>query len=171
LAAENIEGPIFVSIGDEQRLNAFLEKNPNIPRDKIFADGYDFAAYKEAGFGRFDEKPEEVIEKVEPKAVQLGGVQGWWTYLTSFAPLAPVTPDMKFPEMFTPEGLFWVGGTFVVGGNEISYRWDDRIPGDHPDAEDVLLTAKEAAKTTFTPLKPFFQKLFGLFDERKKKHT
>jgi hypothetical protein len=157
MAAENIEGPIFVSIGDEKRLNEFLDKNPNVPRDKMFVDGYDFAAYKEAGFGRFDEKPKEVTEYVKAKPVELGGIEGWWTYLTSFAPLAPVTEDMKFPEMFTPEGLFWVGGTFVVQGNEIVYRWDDRISGDHPDAVEVVAIAKEAASAPTTERKfPFF---------------
>jgi hypothetical protein len=41
--------------------------------------------------------------------------------------------------------LFWVGGTMVVQGDEIVYRWDDRISGDHPNASKVLAIAKEAA--------------------------
>mmetsp|Transcript_25804 Transcript_25804/g.74295 ORF Transcript_25804/g.74295 Transcript_25804/m.74295 type:complete len:286 (+) Transcript_25804:15-872(+) len=142
-----IKGPIFVSIGDEDRLNAFLLKNPEIPAENFFVDGYDFSAYREAGFGRFDEKPKEIIENVRPKPANFGGFQGWWTFLTSFIPLAPVTPDMKFPENLTPEGLFWVGGTFVVNGNDIIYRWNDRISGDHPEASDILEIAKNAAAT------------------------
>lgn len=146
----DIVGPIYVSIGDKDRLNAFLDKNPNIPRSQMVVDGYDFAAYKKAGFGRFDEKPNSVTDKVEPKPIILGGVQGWWNFLTSFAPLAPVTPDMGFPEMLTPEGLFWVGGTMVVKGNEVVYRWDDRISGDHPDggAAKVLQIARETAASS-----------------------
>jgi hypothetical protein len=140
-----VVGPIYVSIGDQQRLNAFLEKNPDVPRSQIFVDGYDFSAYKEAGFGRFDEKPSSVTEGVVPRPIELGGWKGWWTFLSSFAPLAPVTPDMKFPEMLTPEGLFWVGGTLVIKGDEIVYRWDDRISGDHPDASKVLAIAREAS--------------------------
>jgi hypothetical protein len=143
-----IVGPIYVSIGDEQRLNAFLDKNPDVPRSQMVVDGYDFDAYKKAGFGRFDEKPKSVTDNVVPKPIRLGGWKGWWTFLTSFAPLAPVTPDMEFPEMLTPEGLFWVGGTMVVRGDEIVYRWDDRISGDHPDASSVLAIAKDAEAGT-----------------------
>ena len=140
-----ITGPIFVSIGDEDRLTAFLDKNPDVPRSQMVVDGYDFEAYRQAGFGRFDEKPASVTDGVKPKPITLGGVKGWWTFLSSFMPLAPVTPDMEFPEMLTPEGLFWVGGTMVVQGDDIVYRWDDRISGDHPDAADVLAIAKDAA--------------------------
>jgi hypothetical protein len=157
-----IVGPIFVSIGDAGRLNAFLDKNLDIPRSQMVVDGYDFAAYKQAGFGRFDEKPKSITDNVEPKPIVLGGVKGWWTFLTSFAPLAPVTPDMKFPEMFTPEGLFWVGGTMVVKGNEIVYRWNDRISGDHPDggAAKVLQIARDASASP-DPKDNLFSKFFG----------
>lgn len=145
MAEAQIEGPIFVSIGDPARLNVFLSKNPEVSPDTFFVDGYDFAAYKEAGFGRFDEKPKEVTEGVKAKPAAFGGLKGWWTFLTNFIPLAPVTPDMKFPENLTPEGLFWVGGTFVMAGGDIIYRWDDRISGDHPEARDVLEFAKAQA--------------------------
>lgn len=144
LAEAGIEGPIFVSIGDKDRLQAFLATNPEISADKFFVDGYDFEAYKQAGFGRFDEKPKEITENVKPKPAQLGGIQGWWTFLTNFLQLAPVTPDMKFPENLTPEGLFWVGGTIVIKGDDIVYRWDDRISGDYPEASEIV----EIAKTT-----------------------
>jgi len=145
MAEAQIEGPIFVSIGDPDRLNAFLDKNPEISPDSFFVDGYDFTAFREAGFGRFDEKPKEITANVKTKEARLGGGKGWWTFLTSFIPLAPVTPDMKFPENLTPEGLFWVGGTFVVKKDDIVYRWDDRIAGDHPDTADVLRIAKAKA--------------------------
>ena len=142
---KKIVGPIYVSIGDPDRLNGFLEKHPYIPRDTMFVDGYDFSAYKEAGFGRFDEKPKEITDKAEAKPLRFGGLGGWWTFLSNFMQLAPVTEDMKFPEMFTPPGLFWVGGTFVVRGDDIIYRWDDRISGDHPEASEVLAIAQDAA--------------------------
>lgn len=138
-----INGPIFVSIGDKDRLNAFLLTNPEIAAENFFVDGYDFEAYKKAGFGRFDEKPKEITDNVKPKPAKLGGIQGWWTFLTNFMQLAPVTPDMKFPENLTPEGLFWVGGTIVIKGDEIVYRWDDRISGDHPEASEIVEIAKK----------------------------
>jgi hypothetical protein len=145
-----VVGPIFVSIGDENRLQAFLDKHPDISPSQIAVDGYDFAAYKKAGFGRFDKKPESVTQDVIPKPIKLGGWRGWWTFLSSFMPLAPVTPDMKFPEMLTPEGLLWVGGTIVIQGDEIVYRWDDRISGDYPDASKVLAIARDAAESLRT---------------------
>jgi hypothetical protein len=156
-----IEGPIFVSIGDPDRLNTFLSKNPELPSDKFFVDGYDFAAFKEAGFGRFDEKPKSITANVKAKPAAFGGPKGWWIFLTSFIPLAPVTPDMKFPEKLTPEGLFWVGGTFVVAGDDITYRWDDRISGDHPDAIDVLdiARAEASARSVSSVVAPEFPDL------------
>lgn len=159
--AEEITGPIFVSIGDPDRLNDFLEKNPNIPRNQIFVDGYDFKAYRQAGFGRFDEKPKELIADVNPQPVVLGGFQGWKTFLSSFMTLAPVTEDMKFPEMLSPEGIMWVGGTFVVRDNDMVYRWNDRIAGDHPEASEVLKVAKEAGSVS-RKKELSFQNLFGL---------
>lgn len=161
LSEAGVDGPIFVSIGDKDRLNAFLLKNPEISPEKFFVDGYDFAAYKQAGFGRFDEKPKEVTENVKPKPAEFGGISGWWNFLTSFIPLAPVTPDMKFPENLTPEGLFWVGGTFVVRGGDIVYRWDDRISGDHPEASEVLDIAKNAAAAKPSVRMPALPDFFG----------
>jgi hypothetical protein len=143
-----VVGPIFVSIGDENRLMAFLDKHPDISPSQIVVDGYDFAAYKQAGFGRFDQKPTSVNDGVIAKPINLGGWTGWWTFLTSFMPLAPVTPEMKFSEMLSPEGLFWVGGTIVIRGDEIVYRWDDRIAGDYPDASKVLAIARDAAEAS-----------------------
>ena len=144
LSDAGIEGPIFVSIGDPDRLKAFLLNNPEISPNNFFVDGYDFEAYKKAGFGRFDEKPREITDNVKPKPAELGGIQGWWTFLTNFMQLAPVTPDMKFPENLTPEGLFWVGGTIVIKGDDIVYRWNDRISGDHPEAREIVEIAKKA---------------------------
>ena len=51
---------------------------------------------------------------------------------------------MKFGEI--PEGVLRLGGTFVVSGNDIVYRWSDRLPGDHPDIQQVLDTALASAK-------------------------
>jgi hypothetical protein len=50
---------------------------------------------------------------------------------------------MKLGEI--PEGVLRLGGTFVMNGDQIIYRWSDRLPGDHPDIEEVLQIAKEAA--------------------------
>merc|ERR1712085_78047 len=71
------------------------------------------------------------------------GMKGWWDYLTSAAKVSPIPKDMKFGEI--PEGVLRLGGTFVVSGNEIVYRWSDRVPGDHPDIENVLEIARESS--------------------------
>ena len=68
---------------------------------------------------------------------------------------------MKFPEMLSPEGIMWVGGTFVVRDNDMVYRWNDRIAGDHPEASEVLKVAKEAGSVS-RKKELSFQNLFGL---------
>lgn len=154
-----ISGPIFISIGDEEKLNLFLEKNPYVDRENVFVDDYNFDAYKAAGFGRFDEQDKDVAKEAAKnmKAPDLG-LKGAWDYLTSAGKLAPIPKDMKFGEI--PEGVLRLGGTFVVNGNDIRYRWSDRLPGDHPDIEKVFQIAKEEA----TKKAPAFQlpSFFGL---------
>lgn len=137
-------GPLFVSIGDADKLGLFLEKNPKIDREQIFVDGYDFAAYESAGFGRFDEQPDAVQkEGLKNMAAPALGFKGWVDYLSVTAKVAPIPQDMKFGEI--PEGVLRLGGTFVVRGDEIVYRWSDRLPGDHPDVAEVKQIAEEAA--------------------------
>lgn len=42
----NVKGPIFVSIGDKEKLETFLEKNPKIDRTNMFVDNYSFDAVR-----------------------------------------------------------------------------------------------------------------------------
>jgi hypothetical protein len=137
----DVVGPLFVSIGDEVKLAAFLEKNPYIPGDQLFADDdlKNFGAYKAAGFGRFDEQNPEVAKQVKLSAPI--GIN-WWNYATSVTKVSPIPKDQKFGEI--PEGVLRLGGTFVVKGDEILYRWSDRLPGDHPNTNEVLRIAKDA---------------------------
>jgi hypothetical protein len=126
-SSSSIAGPLFISIGDEEKLNVFLDKNPHVPRENAFVDGYDFAAYQAAGFGKFD------TDKAK----------GWWNYFTSVGKISPIPKDMKFGEI--PEGVLRLGGTFVIQGDTIVYQWSDRLPGDHPNVAEVWNIAKEAA--------------------------
>lgn len=123
-----------------------MELNPFIKRDQIFVDGYDFTAYKDASFGRFDEQDKDVLEGVKMTAPELGGFSGWWKYFTNVMKISPIPDDMKFGEV--PEGVLRLGGTFVVKGDDIIYQWSDRVPGDHPVVQDVLNTAIESASIT-----------------------
>ena len=70
------------------------------------------------------------------------GFKGWFNYFSSVGKVSPIPKDMKFGEV--PEGVLRLGGTFVVSGNEILYRWSDRLPGDHPDIKKVLNIAQES---------------------------
>lgn len=135
---------MFVSIGDEEKLSKFLELNPHIPRDQAFVDGYDFAAYDQVGF---DKKFDEVdAEDAKEAAKNLGapsmpgGAAGWFNYMKSFVALSPIPPDMKFGSG-VPEGVKRIGGTFVVQGDEVEYQWSDRVPGDHPDIDEIVKIA------------------------------
>lgn len=144
MADGTVNGPLFVSIGDRDKLGLFLEKNPNIDREQIFVDGYDFAAYASAGFGRFDEQAEDVSkEAMKNMGAPDLGFRGWVDYLSVTAKVAPIPEGMKFGEI--PEGVLRLGGTFVVKGDEIVYRWSDRLPGDHPDIAKVKEIAEDAA--------------------------
>lgn len=146
MTSGEVTGPLFVSIGDQDKLRLFLEKNPKVSREQIFVEDYEFGAYKSAGFGRFDEQAENVQKEgmKNMKAPELG-LKGWFDYLSVTAKLAPIPDDMKLGEI--PEGVLRLGGTFVVKGNSIIYRWSDRLPGDHPDIGNVKTIAdKTAAK-------------------------
>ena len=144
MTSGEVTGPLFVSIGDQDKLRLFLEKNPKVSREQIFVEDYEFGAYKSAGFGRFDEQAEDVQKEgmKNMKAPELG-FKGWFDYLSVTAKLAPIPDDMKFGEI--PEGVLRLGGTFVVKGNSIIYRWSDRLPGDHPDIANVKTIADKAA--------------------------
>ena len=48
--------------------------------------------------------------------------------------LSPVEPGSKE----FPEGVKRLGGTFVIDGDDVIYQWNDRIPGDNPDLDDVM---------------------------------
>jgi len=93
-----------VSIGDADKLNAFLDKNPSIPRDQAFVDGYDFEAYNAMGFESLGPgaTPEaEAAAKAAASRMQAPTLSGqqWWSYLTTVGKVSPIPPDMKFGEV------------------------------------------------------------------------
>jgi hypothetical protein len=147
-----VHGPIFVSIGNVDQLEVFLEQNPKIPRDKILVDDYDHKSYKETmGFTRFDEiksinqlKGLEFSKLVLPLLGTLG-IPKLVEYVKNVLFLAPVEGDVNWREL--PEGGLRNGGTIVVGGDterSILYRWNDKIPSDVPNPSDVYGKAASA---------------------------
>lgn len=159
---QDVTGPVFVSIGDAAKLQTFLEKNPEVDPSMTLVDDYEFGAYAAAGFGRFDEQDQDVAKEAMKtmKAPNLGW-KGAWDYATSVMKVSPIPEDMEMGQI--PEGVLRLGGTYVIRGDEIVYRWSDRVPGDHPDIDTVVSIAKEAAAAA-TKKKTGFQlpSLFGL---------
>jgi hypothetical protein len=161
-----IKGPTFVSIGDAEKLNTFLDANPWMDRNQMFVDDYSFDVYKAAGFTRFDQVDKEKVKSVKMTAPDLKFGE-WMSYFSIVGKVSPskifvsscmsftiffnmltnlfllVPKDMKFGEV--PEGVLWTGGTFVVQGNEVVYQWTDTVPGNHPVIADVLREGKDAA--------------------------
>lgn len=151
----NINGPIFVSIGDPEKLEEFLKQNPKVPRDSIFVDDYNFDAYKKVGFKSFTETDDESKKQAKLAKPNLSFKQ-WMQYLGNVGKLSPIPSDMKFGDV--PEGVLRLGGTFVVNGDDVLYQWSDRLPGDHPDIDEVLSIAIDAANKSGSsaPKKSFF---------------
>ena len=138
-----VGGPIFVSIGDAEKLNTFLDANPWMPKDRMFVDDYIFDAYKAVGFGRFDQVDKEAVKGVKMTAPELSFGE-WMTYFTNVGKVSPLSKDVKFGEV--PEGVLWTGGTFVIQGNAVKYQWTDTVPGNHPVVAEVVEIAKDAAQ-------------------------
>jgi len=132
LEEADITGPLFISIGDDEKLSRFLELNPRIPRQNALVDGYDFKAYNSAGLGKIgDDRAAAKDVKLKPPT----GVN-WWSYLTNVGRISPVPKDLPFGKI--PEGVLRLGATFAVNCERIEYAWADRLPGDHPEIGDVI---------------------------------
>lgn len=125
---------VMITIGDSDKVNLFLDANPEIPRELLFADSTDsFDAYAAANFGK--------IGDVTPENVQLKAPEGvaWLKYLRLVMRLSPIK---KWNEV--PEGVTKLGGTFVLDKDDVLYGWADAIPGDYPPIGDVLSAAGAA---------------------------
>lgn len=141
MKSAGVAGPFFISIGDAEKLNKFLDLNPKVPRDSAFVDGYEFKAYEAAGFGKLTD-PDAAEAAKDAKLVAPNLSMGdWFKYTTNVMALSPVPKDMKFGEI--PEGVLRLGGTFVVDGDKVVYQWSDKIPGDYPEVDDVLRSTKK----------------------------
>lgn len=137
----NIAGPIFISIAESKdQLSLFLEKNPDIPKDLLLADDYEFNAYKSVGFKTIGEDKDMAMKgSKNMKSPQLSWSQ-WSGYLTSVNKLAPIPKDLKFGQV--PAGVLRLGGTFAIQSNKICYVFEDGVPGDVPLPLDVLASFK-----------------------------
>ena len=94
------------------------------------------------GFQSFTDVDPEVAKNVTMTAPNLT-FREFLKYFSAVGKVSPIPKDMKFGQI--PEGVLRLGGTFVVNGEDIIYQWSDRVPGDHPDIQEVLELAKETS--------------------------
>jgi hypothetical protein len=137
LKAAGFRGPFFVSIGkDVEGLKAFLEKNPKIPRENMFLDQDTFDGYKKMGLGMmaFSDagKVQAAAKNIKKPDVNL------FDYLAVASKVTPIPKNLKFGQV--PEGVTYLGGTFISKGEEFIYVYEDGLPGDHPEPSVVIKT-------------------------------
>lgn len=133
----NVNGPVFISIGDEEKLNLFLELNPSAPKELFLVDGYEFDAYKGIGFGVIGSDAKKSIKGTRNIKFPKFSFATLRKYLKNVMRLSPIKPGAKGRERF-PEGVTRLGGTIAVDGNDIKYVYEDGVPGDYPYPADVL---------------------------------
>jgi hypothetical protein len=135
MRSSNIKGPIFISIGDSDKINLFLDKNPRVPRDLMLVDDFDMEAYKAAGLSKFTDSMKKLATDKERSIKQPKfGFGRWKDYLTSVGQLAPVEKgSTKFPQT-----VLMNGGTFAIRGSRLVFSYSDSVPGDHPDPKAVV---------------------------------
>jgi hypothetical protein len=109
----------------------------------MFVDGYDFKVYNKMGFKSFTDQDTELLKEFKLVVPKLSFRQ-WFNYAMSFGKVSPIPKDVSFGKV--PEGVLRLGGTFVVNGDDIVYQWSDKIPGDHPDIQEVVSVAVESTK-------------------------
>jgi hypothetical protein len=133
---KGIAGPVFISIGEGDQLQTFLEKNPYIPPELMLVDDYSFAAYNGAGLGRIAERRDLAVKgtrQMKPPSLR---PKQWLAYIRNFAKLSPIPKDFNMRSV--PEGVTRLGATFGVVGNQVIYVYEDGVPGDHPDPLEVI---------------------------------
>ncbi len=107
LEGAGISGPIFVSIGDADKLNTFLDANEWMGRDRMFVEDYSFDAYRAAGFGRFDRVDRETVKNVKMTAPELGGFRGWMNYFSIVGKVPPVPKVCSYTRLYKRSIIFW----------------------------------------------------------------
>ena len=90
-------------------MNAFLDVNSFIPRERMFVDDYSFDAYRAAGFGRFDQLDKDAVKDLDIKmtAPELGFGE-WMGYFSTVGKVTPI------PEVcFFLNSCVWVSHVYI----------------------------------------------------------
>mmetsp|Transcript_21974 Transcript_21974/g.37073 ORF Transcript_21974/g.37073 Transcript_21974/m.37073 type:complete len:142 (+) Transcript_21974:339-764(+) len=133
----NIAGPVFISIGDAEKLQLFLENNPKADPTMFLVDGYTFDAYNSMGFGKLMENREATkagAKKMRRPRLSFARLKA---YLKNVARLSPI-PKGSLRQRRFPEGVTRLGGTLGVKRNDVVYAYADGVPGDYPNPAEVI---------------------------------
>jgi len=141
---EDVVFPLFISIGDREKLRIFLDSNPHVPRDQLFVDSDSYDAYNAAGLERLDKVNStlalEALRAIKPLGYQPNANE-IWEFARNFPRLAPIPWPDRVEK--AAEGLLRLGGTVVVYKGKILYQWNDQFLGDHPEIKDVWRVVEE----------------------------
>ena len=141
MSRAGVNGPLFISLGQPDQLQKFLEINPELKDAKALIDtSPTFEGYLAAGFGSKigDIEVEDPLKAMKPpKEMSMGK---WFAYLRNVGGLSPVPKDFAKTAKFgdVPEGVKILGGTFAIDGDEVKFSHSDPIPGATPEIEAVL---------------------------------
>lgn len=133
----DITGPVFISIGDAEKLEIFLENNPKADPTMFLVDGYTFDAYNSMGFGKLLEDREATKAGAKKMRRPKLSFARFRAYLKNVARLSPI-PKGSIRQRRFPEGVTRLGGTIGVDRNNVVYAYADGVPGDYPNPADVL---------------------------------
>jgi len=133
-----VVGPVFISVGTQEKAEKFLEINPKVPRSLFFVDDTEnFEAFAVTGFGSIGEAMPEM--RFAPPGMD---PFQWLQYLANFFFLTPLKTDANgLPKAEVPEGVLKLGGVFVLEGDDIVYAYAEPVPGQHAPIKDVLAAA------------------------------
>ena len=139
MKANGIVGPIFITIGESDQLQMFLEKNPKIPKELIFVDQPTLESYNAMGLGKMFENKE--LTKKGGKNFKAPNLtfNEWKNYLTSVGKVMPAGSNedvlLKVSKL---------GATYAINKKNIVYVYEEGVPGDNPDIKEVLAIIKNS---------------------------
>ena len=135
-------------MGNAGQLQEFIACNPSVPRDALFGDTLDRTSYKNLTLPLISELDSELTKNAAGRltAPQGLGVKDWWNYFRSAIKLSPIDRETQTLGQL-PEGVLQLGSTFLLLNDDIIYQWNDKLPGDTPDLQEVLDIARNADTT------------------------
>lgn len=139
MKASSIQGPVFISIGEADQLKVFLENNPKIPQELIYVDEPSLKAYNAMGIGILFDNKERTMKggfKIKSPGFNLSE---WRNYLSNVVRITPRGSNQEILKKVST-----LGATYGVSGDRIVYVYEEGVPGDNPEINDVLSTLKAA---------------------------